>query len=148
MEFPVGVMMPERRQQFDRRMRPTRFLCIRPLRGRRRGFRRAGEAYRAYVDCPSQRTVALLLLVFGASVLDALCTLLFLQRGGAEANPVMSFFISHGATFFVGVKMALTGVGAWILAAHQHFPLAFKSLHVLAAAYLGLLFVHAAILLP
>jgi hypothetical protein len=100
------------------------------------------------VDCPSQRAITLLFLVLGASSLDALCTLLFIQRGGAEANPLMSFFISLGATPFVAVKMALTGIGAWVLAAHQHFPLAFKCLHVLAACYLGLLFMHAAILLP
>src|SRR5262245_35865746 len=148
MEFSMRGVVVERRQQPERRAHPTTFWSIWRLRGRRRGFRRAGEAYRAYVDCPSRRMVALLFLVLGASMLDALCTLLFIQSGGDEANPLMFLLLSHGPTPFVAVKMALTGLGAWILAAHQHFPLAFKGLHALAAGYVGLLIIHAAILLP
>jgi Domain of unknown function (DUF5658) len=91
--------------------------------------------------------VVLLLIVVGASVLDALCTLLFIQGGGGEANPVMSLVLSYGETPFVGIKMAATVIGAWFLVAHQHFPLAYKGLHVLAAGYVALLFIHVALLL-
>jgi hypothetical protein len=89
----------------------------------------------------------LLFVVVGASVLDAFFTLLFMQNGGHEANPLMAVVIEYGNTHFVGVKMTLTALGAWFLAAHQYFPLAFRGLHVLAAGYVGLLFIHAAILL-
>lgn len=148
MEHPLGVVIPERRlQQPDRRAHPPTFWRALRVRGRRKGFRRAGEASRAYVDCPSQRTVALLFFVLGASALDALCTLLFIQRGGHEANPFMVLLLSHGEAPFVGVKMALTGLGAWLLAAHQGFPLASKGLHALAGGYMGLLLIHAVILL-
>jgi hypothetical protein len=91
--------------------------------------------------------VVLLFIVVGASMLDALCTLLFLQRGGHEANPLMAVVLSHGQTPFVGIKMALTCISAWFLAAHEYFPLAFRGLHVMAAGYLGLLPVHVALLL-
>jgi hypothetical protein len=148
MEHPLGVVIPERRlQQPDRRAHPTTFWRALRVRGRRKGFRRVGEASHAYVDCPPQRTVVLLFFVIGASALDALCTLLFIQHGGHEANPFMALLLSHGEAPFVGVKMALTGLGAWLLAAHQCFPLASRGLHALAGGYLGLLLIHAVILL-
>jgi hypothetical protein len=91
--------------------------------------------------------VLLLAFVLGASLLDALLTLFFIQSGGSEANPLMSFVLSHGQTPFIGVKMASTGFGAWFLVAHQYFPLAFGGLLVLAGGYMGILFMHAFILL-
>jgi hypothetical protein len=147
MDRPAAGADADRRQQSDRRSHPTTFWSIWRLGGRRKGFRRAGEAYRAYADCPSQRVLVLLFIVIGASVLDALLTLLFLQHGGAEANPLMAVTINYGEAHFVGIKMALTGIGVWFLAAHQHFPLAFRGLHVLATGYVGLLLIHAALLL-
>lgn len=147
MDHAVGIATIERRWQSDRRAQPTTFWSALRFRGRRRAFRRAGEAARVYVDCPSQRVVVLLFFVVGASILDALCTLLFIQSGGDEANPLMSFVLTHGETPFVGIKMAATAIGAWFLAAHQYFPLAFKGLHALAAGYVALLFTHAVILL-
>jgi Domain of unknown function (DUF5658) len=137
----------ERRQQADRRAHPTFFWGALRFHGRRKGFRRAGEGGNAYVDCPSRGVAWLLFAVIISSVLDALFTLVFLGGGGDEANPVMALVLSHGHTPFVGLKMALTGLGAWFLAAHQNFPLAFKALRVLAFGYLGLLLIHATILL-
>src|SRR5262245_20079451 len=138
MECPISAAIIERRQQPDRRTHPTTLWSTWRLHGRRKGFRRTGEAERAYVDCPSPRALILLFVVLGASVLDALCTLLFIQNGGGEANPFMSLMINHGPTHFVGIKMGLTGLGAWFLAAHQNFPLAFGGLHLLAVGYVGL----------
>jgi hypothetical protein len=89
----------------------------------------------------------LLFFVLAASALDALCTLLFIERGGHESNPFMALLLSYGETPFVGIKMALTGLGAWLLAVHQCFPLASRGLHALAGGYLGLLLIHAVILL-
>jgi Domain of unknown function (DUF5658) len=147
MDYPVGIVSSERRRQSDRRMHPTTFWSALRYSGRRKGFRRSGEAYRAYVDCPSQDAVLLLSFVLGASVLDALLTLFFIQNGGGEANPFMSFVLSHGPTPFMGVKMASTGLGAWFLVAHQYFPMAYRGLLVLAGSYMGILCMHAVILL-
>jgi hypothetical protein len=147
MDHAVESIDVSRRQQPDRRAQPTTLWSVLRFGGRRKGFRRAGEAYKAYADCASQRVVVLLFIVVGASVLDALFTLLFIQNGGTEANPLMAVAIDRGEVHFVGIKMAATGIGAWFLAAHQYFPLAFIGLHVLAAGYVGLLLIHAAILL-
>jgi Domain of unknown function (DUF5658) len=147
MKHSVGVVSSERRRQPDRRAYPTTFWSVLRFGGRRQGFRRAGEEGLAYVDRPSHRVVVLLFIVVGASVLDALFTLLYIQSGGREANPFMAVILNHGQIPFVGIKMALTGVGAWLLAAHQHLPLAVRGLHILAVGYMGLLVLHAAILL-
>jgi Domain of unknown function (DUF5658) len=147
MPSPAETPTTEMRQQVDRRARPTSFWSALRFNGRRKGFRRAGEAHNAYVDCPAPRVVVLLLAVLICSVLDAFFTLLFLERGGEEANPVMALVLAHGTIPFVALKMALTGIGVWFLAAHQHFPLAFKGLHILAGGYALLLFIHTALLL-
>jgi len=147
MDHPVGIVIRERRRQLDRRVHPTTLWNALRCGGRRQGFRRSGEAFKAYVDCPSRRAVMWLFFVVGASVLDALLTLFFLQNGGSEANPFMSLVLSHGQTPFMGIKMALTGIGAWFLAAHQYFPMAYRGLLVLAGGYIGILLIHAVILL-
>jgi len=147
MDQPMGVIGDERRGQPDRRAHPTTFWSALRMHGRRKGFRRAGEASHAYVDCPSRRAVVLLFFVLGASALDALCTLLFIQSGGQEANPFMVLVLSYGQMPFVGFKLALTGISAWLLVAHQYFPMAYRGLLGLAGGYMVLLLIHAIILL-
>jgi hypothetical protein len=144
MDHPVRVVISERRR-LDRRAHATTFWDALRFRGRRKGFRRTGEVYRAYVDRPSTRVVMLFFFILAASIVDAVCTLLFIQSGGGEANPFMSLVLSHGHTAFVGIKMALTGIGAWLLVAHQFFPMAFRGLHMLAGGYMVILCIHAVI---
>jgi hypothetical protein len=43
--------------------------------------------------------------------------------------------------------MAATGVGAWLLAVHQQFVLAWKALHTLAGVYALLLIYHLILML-
>jgi hypothetical protein len=144
----VGTdVVGERRRLPDRRAHSTTFWGALRFRGRRQGFRRAGEERRAYVDRPSPRVTWLLFAVVIASILDVCCTLLFLGNGGGEANPVMAALLSHGHAPFVGVKTAATNLGAWFLAAHQHFPVAYVGLHALAIVYAVLLLIHLALLL-
>ena len=119
----------------DRRTRPTTLWSALRWQGRRTGFRRAGAGHHAYVDGLACRTVALTLLVVVGSVLDAVLTLLHLEDGGSEANPLMHVALTHGPTAFVVLKLSLTGGAAWWLAAHQQFPLAAQGLHGLALGY-------------
>jgi len=88
----------------------------------------------------------LLFVVVIGSSLDALFTLQFLGNGGEEANPLMALALTHGSTPFVGVKMVVTGLAAWFLAAHRYFRLAYIGLHALAMAYVGLLVLHLSLL--
>jgi hypothetical protein len=79
--------------------------------------------------------VVLALLVFGGSLLDACLTLLHLHDGGGEANPLMHLALAHGPTAFVALKLSLTGVAVWWLAAHQQWSLAVRGLHALVLGY-------------
>jgi len=137
----------ERRRLADRRRRPTTFVSALRWNGRRKGFRRAGEGHHAYVDCLALRIVGLTILVCVSSLLDALLTLLHLENGGGEANPLMYMAIAHGTTLFVVLKISITCVAAWFLAVHQQFPLAYRGLHGLALAYGVLLVYHLALVL-
>ncbi len=131
----------ERRQLPDRRQ-PVSFWSSLRLHGRRRGFRRVGEGKNLYVDCPEPRVIILTLLVTLGSAVDAFFTLLYLQNGGSELNPVMRFTLNYSVTAFLGLKIGLTNLCAWFLAVHQQFPLAFRALHGLALVYLLLLGIH------
>jgi hypothetical protein len=147
MDYSVVSVSHQRRRQTDRRLHPTTFWSALRCGGQRKEFRRSGEAYRAYVDRPSGNVVLLLSFVLGASLLDALLTLLFIQKGGGEANPFMSYMLHLGQTPFIGVKVAFTGLGAWLLVAHEYFPLAYRGLLWMAGTYAGVLLVHAGVLL-
>ena len=137
----------EQRSLADRRARPTTFVSAVRWQGRRTGFRRAGEGRHAYVDCLARRIVGLAVLICVCSALDALLTLLHLEDGGCEANPLMHVALAHGTTLFLTFKSSITGVAAWFLAVHQQFPLAYRGLHGLALSYGVLLIYHLALIL-
>jgi Domain of unknown function (DUF5658) len=136
----------DRRILSDRRRVPTTFRSTLRWRGRRKRFRRAGEGRNAYVDCPAPRVVLLTLFVLLASIADAGLTLRYPEEGGGEGNPIMALVLTHGALRFLGLKMVLTGLGAWILAAHQQFRLAMRGLCGFALGYSLLLGYHGLII--
>lgn len=144
MQDQTDVVLPaEQRRIFDRRTRPTSFwsaVCC--FRGRRVGFRRSAEGHRAYIDQPSSRVILLVLFVMLSSICDAFLTLIHLEKGGSEANPMMALALHQGIAPFLNIKLSLTGAGAWLLAAHERFPLAFQALHSMAVIYGLLLMLH------
>jgi hypothetical protein len=91
--------------------------------------------------------VLLVLFVVICSALDALFTLLYIQQGGSEANPIMALALNYGITAFVGLKMGLTGLGALLLAIHEHSWFSWRSLQALALTYTILLLYHLLIFL-
>jgi hypothetical protein len=86
--------------------------------------------------------VRLVLFVVICSALDALFTLLYLQQGGSEANPVMALALNQGITAFVSLKMGLTGLGTSLLAIYEHSWFGRRSLQALALTYSMLLVYH------
>ncbi|GIX45897.1 MAG: hypothetical protein KatS3mg131_0108 [Candidatus Tectimicrobiota bacterium] len=143
--MPAAEVAMDRRLLPDRRQRPTTLWSALRWRGRRRGFRRHGEGQNSFVDCPAPTTVALVLGVIVLSASDALLTLLHLGNGGGEANPLMAFTLNYGHTTFVGLKMAVTCLGAWVLGALQQFVLARFVLYFLIVVYTVIMGMHAAI---
>jgi len=137
----------ERRALPDRRRRPTTLWSSLRWRGRRKGFRRNGEGVNRYVDCPSGRTVILAMTVVVLSLLDALFTLIHLEQGGKEINPIMALVLLLGVPAFLVTKTVLTDLGILCLAAHQNFRLGRLALQGAAGAYSGLLVYHAILIL-
>jgi len=127
----------------DRRAHPTSFVSTLKFGGRRKAFRRKGEGQNRYVDCLSLRTFILTLLIFTLSTLDAISTLIFLQNGGSELNPLMRQIIqSSSQSFVVIIKSLGVGLMGWFLAIHQNFKISFYGIHVLTVIYLVLLANH------
>ena len=91
----------------------------------------------------SPRVVKLVVFVLVCSALDALFTLIHLQYGGTEANPIMAMALDFGPASFVRAKMGLTGLGAILLASYEHLRLGLACLYLIAAVYAGLLLYHA-----
>ncbi len=131
---------PERRSS-DRRRQPTRpwTRWLGPLR-RERGRRRTDRV--GYVDRYSRREVALILAVFLMNVADAFLTLLWLERGGEEANPVMDFFLDIGPGAFLVQKCLVVGVWLVILLVHKNFRFARLGLYASLVVYAILMLVH------
>ena len=127
----------------DRRSQPTSFVSTLKFGGRRKAFRRKGEGQNRYVDRLSLRTYVLILLIFSLSTLDAFFTLIFLQNGGSELNPLMRQIIqSSSQSFVVIIKSLGVGLMGWFLAIHQNFKISFYGIHVLTVIYLVLLANH------
>lgn len=137
----------ERRVLPDRRVGPTTFRSALRRGGRRSGFRRVNEPWSGYVDRLSPWVVALVMWVMVGSALDALFSLVHFAKGFSEANPLMALALASDVEAFVVVKMAVSASGAWILAAHQQYPLATRGLYGIALVYLGVLGIHGILIL-
>jgi len=129
------------RRNTDRRLQPTRpwIGMLGPLR-RARGRRTSDQA--GYVDRYSRRDVALILTVFVMNVGDAFFTMLWVARGGEEANPVMDFFIEIGPGAFLIQKCIVVGAWLVVLLVHKNFRFARIGLYGSLVVYAVLMLVH------
>ncbi len=84
----------------------------------------------------------MIIAVFALSVGDAALTLVHLDAGGSEANPLMAFLLSIGRETFLYEKCFLVGVWLVILGIHRKFVVARISLWLLLIFYLGLFGYH------
>lgn len=131
---------PDRRSG-DRRDEPTRVFSGRLTPRRRTGGRRESDQG-GYVDRYTRRDVALLLSVFLLNVGDAWMTMLWLSRGGREANPVMDFFLDISPTAFLFQKCLVVGFWLLILLVHKNFRFARIGLYASLVVYAVLMLVH------
>jgi hypothetical protein len=129
----------------DRRQRPTPMLSRYWLRGRRRqAGRRDGDNQRVYVDRYRRIEVAVVAWLVVASLADLGLTLLHLQAGGTEANPIMDWFlIQGGVPAFAAAKLFLTAVPVLFLLLHARFRGTWPALLGLSAMYVALMGYHA-----
>ncbi len=67
--------------------------------------------------------MAVIVLLLVLSIVDAVITLILIEEGCEEVNPVMDFFLRNGPLSFLMGKYALTVAGIPVLLIFQHFYL-------------------------
>lgn len=121
----------------DRRSHPTDGLSRFTVRGRRGSFRRENDRRKGgYVDRYGPGLLFLLVLILGLNVLDALLTMMILNDGGLEMNPVVrSAMDLFGDKFWVW-KFFTVSVPLILLCLHSKFRLGMPVLFGLSAIYI------------
>lgn len=127
----------------DRRLRPTpRFSRYSFLGGRRRAARRASERWGSFVDLYDSRLLLLIGWIALMNVLDSFFTLMHLQAGGTEVNPVADALLRSGRISFVLGKCVLISLALLVLCVHKNFRLARVGLWGASGVYTVLVLYH------
>jgi hypothetical protein len=109
---PLPIDDGDQRNQADRRQTPTSPWASFPPAGQRMGNRRKEERRQQYfVDRFPTAMFAFILLLLFASIADAVLTIILIQAGGQEINPLMDYLMSHGLMAFLVGKYILTVIG-------------------------------------
>ena len=89
--------------------------------GRRQQVRRRVDHQRVlYLDRYSKTIFKLIVLILIFSVLDAFLTLLLVDHGAVELNPLMAFYLNIGPAPFFAVKYALTSLSIFVLLVYSN----------------------------
>jgi hypothetical protein len=132
----------------DRRGRNTpRFSSYSLSRGQRGRVRRGEEREGSFVDLYGSGLLIALMWITLANVADSFFTLIHLQGGGTEINPIADFLLRAGLTRFVLLKSALVGMALLVLCVHKNFRIARIGLWTAAGAYTLLIAYHVALFL-
>ena len=106
----------ERRCGIDRRQNIQAQFKYFLINGRRETARREEDRTRSYFfDRYNQRMFAAITAILMLSICDALLTLILIERGSSELNPVMAYFLDYGPLSFIIAKYLLTSFGVFIL---------------------------------
>jgi Domain of unknown function (DUF5658) len=102
----------ERRHRADRRDRLLWSVCYGSFNPRRRAPpRRLGDSRYHSLDWHAAHLLAVAIGILLLSVVDAFLTVVLLQRGAVEVNPLMAQLVYGNVAAFAGLKMAMTSVG-------------------------------------
>ena len=131
----------ERRTFSDRRRQPTPLLSRYTLWGRRKNFRRKEDQERGgYVDRYGPRLLFFIVLMVGLNVLDSLFTMIILESGGWEVNPIVRSAIEvYGDQFWVW-KFIVVSLNLILLCLHSRFRYVNRIISYISILYLGIIF--------
>lgn len=105
----------------DRRKAPTSVWAALWPNGRRLKNRRQEEhRLEYYVDIFPGSTLLLVILLLCLTLVDGVITLLLLQLGAEEINPVMELLLQRGPLSFLMGKYLMTAVGLPLLLIFKH----------------------------
>ncbi|MBL8862403.1 MAG: hypothetical protein JNK02_10370 [Planctomycetes bacterium] len=125
----------DRRGPDRRRARTPRFSRYTWLGGRRRRVRRVEEREGSFVDVYEPSLLVAILWIALMNAGDSFFTLVHLQNGGTEVNPVAAALLETGRTGFVVLKSTVIAAALCVLVIHKNFQLARFGLWTAAAAY-------------
>ena len=113
----------------DRRTLSWRTVLYGFVRSRRRVHRRELEADVRFLDWHHPWLFFLAVGTMLLSSLDAFMTLLLIDRGMVEINPVMAAVMGHGTAWFAASKLFMTATGVLVLVflAKAHFLNRFRA---------------------
>lgn len=78
-------------------------------------FYNKGEGNAILSDLYGERVFILAILTLFFSLLDAFLTLILIDHGAIELNPLMSFYLDIGPATFVAVKYGMTALSIFVL---------------------------------
>ncbi len=107
----IAERMSEKRTAEDRRRFDWRTVLYGFLRSRRRQLRRNADADIIFIDWHHPWLFFLAVGTMLLSCTDAFLTVVLLDLGMVEANPVMASLLGQGTALFAATKMAFTGFG-------------------------------------
>lgn len=118
----------------DRRMQPSPALSKYTLYGRRRVFRRKEDQLKGgYVDQYPPVLLFLLILPIGLAILDAWFTMMILNDGGQEVNPVVASAIQlFGEKFWIW-KFLIVSIPLILLCIHSKFRWVIPAIIIITA---------------
>lgn len=106
----------DRRSGQDRRKKHFSFFKFIFSKGNRQALRRVEDSKRVTpFDYYHPNLFITIVIVLCLSLLDAALTLILLDKGAVELNPVMRYYLSHGSVVFVLVKYGLTALALLII---------------------------------
>jgi hypothetical protein len=121
-DLSKAASLAAERRAADRRRNATPMLSRYSLFGGRRAGERRGASDGQYVDRYPTGLAVSFVSIGMLCALDAVFTLLYLQRGGEELNPFMRALIdSAGPRNFLVLKCVVTNVGLVVLCLHKNF---------------------------
>ena len=130
----------EKRSVKDRRKQPTPLFSRYTFWGRRKILRRREDQEKGgYVDRYSPRLLFFLILIVGLNVLDSFFTLIILECGGWEMNPIARSAIEvYGEKFWVW-KFILVSMNSILLCLHSRFRHVHKIIPGITLLFLGVI---------
>jgi len=124
---PVAHGTQERRHRSDRRLQPWWSVFYGSFNPRRRSPpRRLDDSRFQSLDWHSAHLLAVAISILLLCVVDAFMTVVLLQGGAYEVNPIMAALIYRSVALFAALKMGLTGASITlmvILARYRFFRL-------------------------
>jgi hypothetical protein len=126
-----------RRSLVDRRRKPTPRLSWFTFFGRRRTLRRKTDREKGgYVDRYSYIFFFLLVLILGLNILDSLFTMMIIDLGGQEFNPLVRSFIElHGDMFWVW-RFVIVSIALVLLYLHRGFIMVRRMIIAISLIYI------------